>query len=283
MHAGRAMTRASLDLRPLLHPTRRRFCRLCASVLVVPAAACGTGGGTTSPQDGDTSEGGTQTEPGGSSGPGAGSSDADASSSAGGSSSDATGSADVDGDTTAGSSSDAGSDDTAADTGSVCTPTDSDIEGPFYRPGIPIGGNLDVHGDPGIPLVLSGRVLDEGCQPLAAAVVEIWHATPVAPGAEPGDVLADYDQTRAYRYYGQVATDADGRYGFTTLKPGWYLNGAAYRPAHVHVKVWVGDRERLTTQLYFVGDPFNAEDPWFNPDLALDPDAAGKVELDLVV
>ena len=273
----------TLDLRPLLHPSRRRFCRLCASVLVVPAAACGGSGGTTSPQDGDTGDSGTEAETGGSSGIGATSSEPDGSSSAGASSSDTTGSADADEGTASGSSSAAGSEDTAADTDAACEPTASDIEGPFYRPGIPIGGNLDIHGDPGIPLVLSGRVLDAGCQPLAAAVVEIWHATPLAPGGQPGDVLADYDQTRAYRYYGQVATDADGRYTFTTLKPGWYLNGAAYRPAHVHVKVWVGGRERLTTQLYFVGDPFNAEDPWFNPDLALDPDAAGKVDLDLVV
>lgn len=165
----------------------------------------------------------------------------------------------------------------------VCEPTPEDIEGPFYRPGIPIGGNLDVHGDPGEPLIIEGRVFDEACQPLANAVVEIWHATPVLPNGEPGDVDASYDASAEYRYYGQVATDARGAYSFTTLRPGWYLNGADYRPAHVHLKVWVGGVERLTTQLYFVGDPFNDGDPWFNPVMALDPNGNGRASLDIVV
>ncbi len=142
-----------------------------------------------------------------------------------------------------------------------CEATPSDIEGPFYRPGIPIGGDLDVHGDDGQPLRIEGRILDAGCSPISGAVVEIWHATPVAPAGQPGDTNASYDDTDEYRYYGQVASDATGGFSFTTLRPGWYLNGGAYRPAHVHLKVWVGGVERLTTQLYFDDDPFNDEDP----------------------
>lgn len=165
----------------------------------------------------------------------------------------------------------------------ACEITPSDIEGPFYRPGIPVGSNLDVHGDNGVALLLEGRVMDEGCTPLANAIVEIWHATPVAPGGEAGDVQATYDNTDQYRYYGQVATDDQGRYAFETLRPGWYLNGAAYRPAHVHLKVWVRGVERLTTQLYFTGDPFNDDDPWYNPTMALDPNGAGQATLDVIV
>jgi protocatechuate 3,4-dioxygenase beta subunit len=165
----------------------------------------------------------------------------------------------------------------------VCEPTAEDIEGPYYRPNIPVGGDLDTHGDAGVPLVLSGRVRSEACAPLMGAVVELWHASPRAPGGEPGDDNATYDDTAAYRYYGQVATDAEGRFTFTTLMPGWYLNGNAYRPAHLHVKVWVRDEERLTTQLYFEGDPFNEDDTWFNPDLALSPNASGEAEIELVV
>ena len=36
----------------------------------------------------------------------------------------------------------------------------------------------------------------------------------------------------------------------------------AFRPSHIHAKVYVDGVERLTTQLYFVGDPFIAADPW---------------------
>ena len=183
-----------------------------------------------------------------------------------------------------GSTSDDGSSTGDGSTGdAACEPSPSDIEGPFYRPGIPIGGNLDVHGDNGVALVLGGQVRDDGCQPIPNAIVEIWHATPVAPDGEPGDVNALYDDTVAYRYYGQVATDAQGRFSFSTLRPGWYLNGNAYRPAHVHLKVWVGGVERLTTQLYFTGDPFNAQDAWFNPEMALSPGVGGQATIDLVV
>ncbi|MEM6927391.1 MAG: dioxygenase, partial [Myxococcota bacterium] len=83
-----------------------------------------------------------------------------------------------------------------------------------------------------------------------------WHADPAG----------DYDGSADGKYRGQTRTDADGAYRFETLVPGRYLNGAQFRPAHVHVKVWVDGVERLTTQLYFANDPYNDVDPWFDPD-----------------
>ncbi|MBV1859787.1 MAG: hypothetical protein KUG77_15355, partial [Nannocystaceae bacterium] len=82
---------------------------------------------------------------------------------------------------------DGGSDSEGSTGATVCEPSPEDIEGPFYRPGIPVGGDLDVHGDPGVALRIEGTVLGEGCLPIVNAVVEIWHATPVAPDGEPGD------------------------------------------------------------------------------------------------
>lgn len=265
---------------------RRRFVREAASLLAlapVGGLACGTNGGpsgdaggTTEPATDSSTEG-----PGGTTACCTTSTGATTGASSGG---DSTGDiATTDAATTANDSGSSTGDASSTGDGVTCELTDEDIEGPFYREGIPIGGNLDVHGDTGMPLILHGTVLDTGCRPLANAVVEIWHATPVAPGGEPGDDDATYDATAEYRYYGQVATDASGAFEFTTLRPGWYLNGASYRPAHVHLKVWVGGVERLTTQLYFVGDPFNASDPWFNPQLALDPSQTGDVDLELVV
>jgi protocatechuate 3,4-dioxygenase beta subunit len=58
------------------------------------------------------------------------------------------------------------------------------------------------------------------------------------------------------QYRGQMAADDLGRFSFHTLKPGRYLNGARFRPSHIHVKIWVDGRELKTTQLYFEGDPF---------------------------
>ncbi len=273
-------------LRPLRTVTlrRRRFVRGAASLLTLTSLAtlaCGDDGGNAS---GDGSSGGADPGDGGTTAccdesTSAASATASDSGIATGTSSDTTTGASTSG---AESTGEPATDSTGGMV-DVCEPTDADIEGPFYREGIPIGGNLDIHGDDGVPLILQGRVRDASCAPLAGAVVEIWHATPVAPGGRAGDVEASYDDTKQYRYYGQVAADVDGQFEFTTLRPGWYLNGAQYRPAHVHLKVWVRGVERLTTQLYFVGDPFNAADPWFNAELALDPAPDGTVALELVV
>ena len=249
--------------------------------------ACTDDGSDASGTEAGTSDGSSSDGPGtsGSSGGGSGSGTSGSTGSSSATSESAGSTA------TSSPSSGSGSTETGGESGSesedtgtaVCEPSPEDIEGPFYRPGIPVGGDLDVHGDPGVALRIEGVVQSEGCVPLANAIVEIWHATPVAPDAEPGDDDATYDSTDEYRYYGQVATDARGRYAFNTLRPGWYLNGPQYRPAHVHVKVWVRGVERLTSQLYFEGDPFNDGDAWFNPVMALDPDEAGLANIDFVV
>ncbi|MGH1340689.1 MAG: hypothetical protein ACRBN8_03995 [Nannocystales bacterium] len=270
--------------------TRRRFvvraAQTAATVPLAGLAACSGDGGGSGADASTGGEGSSST----SSGPGSaagGSTGTSEGSDASGSTSASTSAASSDSSTGAGGSSDTGSGGGSESEGStgaaVCDPSPEDIEGPFYRPEIPIGGDLDVHGDVGVALRIEGVVRGEDCAPIAGAVVEIWHATPVAPDGEPGDNDATYDSSDAYRYYGQVATDERGRYAFTTLRPGWYLNGPEYRPAHVHVKVWVQGTERLTSQLYFEGDPFNDGDAWFNPVMALEPDEAGLANIDFVV
>ena len=152
-----------------------------------------------------------------------------------------------------------------------CEQTANDIEGPFYRPNVPVRSELDLYGDAGTELTLSGRVLDLDCNPIPNAVVDIWHADPTdVPVADLVDSdSVDYDNTSSeMRYRGQTATDAEGRYSFHTKKPGWYLNGGTFRPMHIHVKVWVGDNLKLTSQLYFAGDPTFPATPgpaWIEP------------------
>lgn len=253
-------------------PTRRTFFELASAAAMAELVGCGSGdgegdGGGSSSLSGGTSDGSADTDPtvstdataegSGTTGPGnSGPGPADSSGT----------------DDNAGT--EAGTDD---DTGAgVCEASPGSIEGPFHRPDIPIRSDLDLYGDAGIPVRLAGRVVDGACAPVVGAIVELWHATPSAPRREPGDIDATYDNGDEHRYYGQVATDREGHYAFETLKPGWYLNGAAYRPAHLHLKIWADGVERLTTQLYFEGDPFNEGDPWFDPTmvLALDPDGA---------
>jgi len=138
---------------------------------------------------------------------------------------------------------------------SVCEATAADIEGPFYLPDSPERSDLDTVGDDGIALEIRGRVSDAACAPMAATIVEIWHADP----------SGDYDNGDTYNYRGWVRTGSDGAYSFRTLMPGRYPNAGTLRPAHVHVKAWRDGVELLTTQLYFEDDPYLEGDKWAEP------------------
>ena len=61
-----------------------------------------------------------------------------------------------------------------------------------------------------------------------------------------------------------LTTDSEGRYRFKTIKPAAYPAGPnLIRPAHIHFQV-SGRQDRLVTQLYFEGDPYNEKDPFLS-------------------
>ncbi|MCB9587816.1 MAG: hypothetical protein H6718_20600 [Polyangiaceae bacterium] len=138
--------------------------------------------------------------------------------------------------------------------------TAPNIEGPFYKAGAPLSGQLN-RSAKGRALVVSGVVKDAKCRPIAGATLDIWQAN--ASGA--------YDNS-GFELRGQVRTDAEGKYSFNTIHPGHYLNGAQYRPAHIHVKLRAPGKRLLTTQLYFPGDPYNEIDPFIDRSLIMNLD-----------
>jgi len=144
--------------------------------------------------------------------------------------------------------------------------TPDQILGPFY----PVTKTPDLSGDltrlpghagraKGQPLVVSGRVMTTGGEPLVGARVEVWQANAVGRYAHPDDANpAPLDPD--FEGFGAVMTDAEGRYRFKTIKPAAYPTGPnSFRPAHIHFQVQ-GPRERLVTQMYFEGDPYNEKD-----------------------
>ncbi len=143
----------------------------------------------------------------------------------------------------------------------VCAATADNIEGPFYKRGAPHRAVLAADDEPGERLVVSGVVRSTACAPLAGVVLDIWHA----------DARGGYDND-GYHLRGKLVTDRAGRYELHTVVPGRYLNGARYRPAHIHVKLGA-----LTTQLYFAGDPYNDGDPFIVPSLIMAHRLDGKV------
>ena len=90
-------------------------------------------------------------------------------------------------------------------------------------------------------------------------MVEIWHC----------DTEGKYDNgTKAFRLRAGLNTNNKGEYAFTTILPGKYLNGALYRPAHIHVRVTEKNSKELISQIYFKGDPHIVKDPWASKDKA---------------
>ncbi len=100
---------------------------------------------------------------------------------------------------------------------------------------------------------VEGSVSDLAGKPVAGAQVEIWQCDHAGHYHHPGDG-GKADQR--FQGFGRVTVAADGRYRFRTIKPMAY----AGRTPHIHVKVRLGQRELLTTQMYVSDDPGNARD-----------------------
>jgi protocatechuate 3,4-dioxygenase beta subunit len=133
-------------------------------------------------------------------------------------------------------------------------PTPRQTEGPYFRPASPRRTSLVEAGMPGTRLVLEGRVLSTGCQPIAGALLDFWQA----------DDRGEYDN-RGYRLRGHQFADDQGRYRLETIVPGLYPG----RTRHIHVKVQAPGQRVLTTQLYFPGESANAGDGIFRPQLLM--------------
>jgi protocatechuate 3,4-dioxygenase beta subunit len=151
--------------------------------------------------------------------------------------------------------------------------TISELTGPQLGPRRALGehdNDLTVQhqGKPiGERISVSGRVLDTDGKPVAGTLVEIWQANAAGRYRHVNDRwAAELDPN--FSGAGRTITDAEGRYGFTTIKPGpypWGNHDNAWRPAHIHFSL-LGRAfvQRLVTQMYFPGDPLFEYDPIFN-------------------
>jgi len=131
----------------------------------------------------------------------------------------------------------------------LCNETTNDLfgQGPFYTENAPTIQNnqLADMNEAGTKLILSGRVYNLDCSEfIVNTEIDIWHA----------DDDGAYDNT-GYNLRGKTTTNGQGFYLFETVKPGLYLNGANYRPSHIHLKITPPGFSTLTTQIYFEGDP----------------------------
>jgi len=132
--------------------------------------------------------------------------------------------------------------------------TTNDILGPFFRPDAPLRSDLTYEGITGSIIEIKGTVFENDCiTPIEDALIEIWHC----------DSDGNYDNdSEEFRHRASFMTLADGVYSFKTIIPGKYLNGALYRPSHIHFRVTAKNHPELISQIYFQGDPHIEKDPW---------------------
>ena len=148
----------------------------------------------------------------------------------------------------------------------------SELTGPVYGHETVKAEDADLtkqhSGEPlGERIVVEGRVLDEDGRPVPDTLLEIWQCNAA------GRYIHLRDQHPApldpnFSGAGRVVTDAQGRYRFTTIKPGaypWRNHPNAWRPAHIHFSLFGPSfLTRVVTQMYFPGDPLFPYDPIFN-------------------
>ena len=149
--------------------------------------------------------------------------------------------------------------------------TPSQTEGPFYPVELPADSDFDLLAQgstrytQGQASWVEGTVTDRAGRPVQGAVVEIWQCDqqghyhhPAGGGADP-----------LFQGFGRVNVGSAGEYRFRTIRPVLYSG----RTPHIHVKVKLGRRELLTTQMYVAGDPNNERDFLWRRLAAADRDA----------
>lgn len=141
----------------------------------------------------------------------------------------------------------------------VFAKTPAQTEGPFH----PVNRDTDLtrkeEGDPlaaGEIIEVEGQVTDDQThESISGAVVELWQADANGFYDHPSDPRQG-DRDPHFQFWGRATTDAKGRYGFRTIKPGSYPAAPGWeRPPHLHVRVLRRGYQDITTQMYFADEP----------------------------
>ncbi len=130
----------------------------------------------------------------------------------------------------------------------TCVTTQAVEEGPYYLADTPTRSDI-TDGQAGKTLTLSFKVVDTSCKAIKNARVDIWYAN--AQGVYSGvasqgdDLGAGVNSGKFLR--GTQYSNAQGIVTFKGIYPGWY----PARTIHIHQKIWVNNKEVLTTQTFF--------------------------------
>ena len=152
--------------------------------------------------------------------------------------------------------------------------SDAALLGPFWRadsPRLASGASIAAPGTPGMPLDVHGEVVDASGQPVAAATVDVWQASP-------NGLYENQDEGQPdMNLRGRFTTDDGGRFHFRSVRPAGYpvpTDGPGgellraqsrhpYRPAHLHFMVSKAGYKVLVTQVFADDSEHLHSDPTF--------------------
>lgn len=141
------------------------------------------------------------------------------------------------------------------------TETTANLLGPFWRMNSPVTQNdasIVRSPTPGPELFVKAHVKDQQGNPIAGALVDVWHSSPEG-------FYEQQDPNQAeMNLRGQFTTDEKGYFGFRTVKPAGYpipvdgpvgdlLRAAKrhnFRPAHLHFLIFKEGFKTLISQIY---------------------------------
>ncbi|MEW6766532.1 MAG: protocatechuate 3,4-dioxygenase subunit alpha [Pseudomonadota bacterium] len=149
--------------------------------------------------------------------------------------------------------------------------TPSQTVGPYFKYGLTPGGSYQWNDAFGNDLVtpdvtgerirIVGRVFDGDGKPIGDSMLEIWQADAQGRYANPQDTRAIPNS--AFKGFGRCATDADGAFSFSTIRPG-PVPGPGGKPQAPHILLAVfarGMTQQAMTRIYLDGEAANAADP----------------------
>ncbi|MEY2803542.1 MAG: hypothetical protein RL657_878 [Pseudomonadota bacterium] len=139
--------------------------------------------------------------------------------------------------------------------------TEPTLVGPFLienAPQFPMGADISA-GAAGTPMHAQGQILNIHGQPVANAVIDVWHSD------DRGlyDVQDGYEEKGAWAR-AALTTGLDGRYSFWSVLPVDYpvpqdgtaiqmlkaTTGRSWRPAHLHFRIQAPGQRTLVTHIF---------------------------------
>jgi protocatechuate 3,4-dioxygenase, alpha subunit len=142
-------------------------------------------------------------------------------------------------------------------------PTPSQTVGPFFSIGCDRLKTIELVGKGASDerIEITGRVVDGDGIAVPDAMLEIWQANSCGKYAHPEDTQ-DKPIEAGFQGFGRASTDANGRFRFSTIRPG-SVPGPEGKPQAPHIVVSVfmrGLLRRLVTRIYFPDGAVNSED-----------------------